>query len=189
MRAGAHRAILLAAALSACAPAEERSAAVPANTATTTASLPDTAMTAAPSAADSVRGIVERAGSDPTTRLFVRGADGRICALEMDAPPPFEGLEMTLWGPRRNASTTMLPGVSCALTVERYSVRAVDGIAAVDGILRTDGTAYALETADGTRRPLGDVPSALRAQQGARIFWAGPLDRAPAAYGVLVPAR
>ena len=66
-------------------------------------------------------------------------------------------------------------------------MRAVDGFAAADGMLRIDGSSYALET-DGARRPLRDVPATLRTQVGARIYWAGPLDRAPAAYGVLAPA-
>jgi hypothetical protein len=172
MRPRAHRAALLAVALAACSPAVGRRANVPAD----------------PAAADSVRGIVERIGSDPTTRLVVRGADGTLCALQMTAPPAFEGLEVTLWGRRDLASATMVPGVSCAIAAERYAVRAVDGIAAVDGMLRIDGTAYSIESADGTRRPLRDVPSTLRTQVGARIFWAGPLDRTPAAYGVLAPA-
>ena len=139
-------------------------------------------------AADSVRGVVERIGSDPTTQLVVRPADGTVCALQLTAPPPFEGLEVTLWGRRDLASATMIPGVSCTFAAVRYAVRAVDGIAAVDGILRVDGTASAIETTDGVRRPLRDLPSALRTQVGARIYWAGPLDRAPAAYGILVPA-
>jgi hypothetical protein len=82
----------------------------------------------------------------------------------------------------------MLPGVACTFAVARYAVRGVDGIAAADGVLRAQGDAYALEAADGTRLPLRHVPEPLRAQVGARIYWAGPLDRAPAAYGVLAPA-
>lgn len=172
MKRRAHRAALLTVALAACSPAVGRRANVPADSA----------------AADSVRGVVERIGSDPTTQLVVRPADGAVCALEMTAPPPFVGLEVTLWGRRDLASATMIPGVSCAFAAERYAVRAVDGIAAVDGILRVDGTASAIESADGVRRPLRDLPSALRTQVGARIYWAGPLDRAPAAYGILAPA-
>ena len=60
-------------------------------------------------------------------------------------------------------------------------------IAAMDGVLRLDGGAYLLETADGVRHRLVTVPTALRSLVGARIYWAGPLDGAPAAYGVLAP--
>ena len=189
-------ALPLIATLAACAPAGSRRAEVPADTAATAAaaarSTADRATrTTSPATdsdpADSVRGIVERVGSDPTTRLVVRGTDGSACALQMTAPPAFEGLEVTLWGRRDLTAATMLPGVSCSFAATRYAVRAVDGIAAVDGMLRIAGSSYALET-DGARRPLRDVPATLRTQVGARIYWAGPLDRAPAAYGVLAPA-
>ncbi|MDP1889610.1 MAG: hypothetical protein Q8K55_01855 [Gemmatimonadaceae bacterium] len=172
MRTRAHRAALLAVALAACTPAVGRRANIPADAA----------------AADSVRGIIERIGSDPTTQLVVRQSDGVVCALHLIGSPPIEGLEVELWGRRDDASATMIPGVACTFAAARYAVRAVDGVAAVDGILRADGPASAIETADGVRRPLRDVPSLLRTQAGARIYWAGPLDRAPAAYGVLAPA-
>ncbi|MBA4071676.1 MAG: hypothetical protein C0497_07550 [Gemmatimonas sp.] len=188
MNAAARHATLLAVALAACSPAaEQRRAGVSADTAASTARTAP-AFTDGERAADSVRGVVERIGSDPTTQLVVRGADGAVCALRMTAAPPFEGLEVALWGTRDRASATMLPGVACTFAAARYAVRAVDGIAAADGVLRAQGNAYALETADGMRRPLRDVPAALRTQVGARIYWAGPLDRAPAVYGVLVPA-
>ena len=190
-------AVALAAALAACSPAGGRRTEVPADTAaTSTTAARSTAATAtrttspatrADYPSDSVRGIVERVGSDPTTLLVVRGTDGAACALHMTAPPAFEGLEVTLWGRRDLTSATMMPGVSCSFAAERYAVRAVDGIAAVDGMLRIAGSSYAIET-EGARRPLRDVPATLRTQVGARIYWAGPLDRAPAAYGVLTPA-
>ena len=195
MRRRARRAALLAAALAACSPAAERGAAVSADTlgvaapaATGTPARTTASVTPNESIADSVRGVVERIGSDPTTQLVIRGADDALCALEITAPPPFEGLEVTLWGRRDVSAATMIPGVACAFAAERYAVRAVNGIAAVDGRLRIDGTAYTIESADGARRPLRDVPSTLRTQVGARIYWAGRLDRAPAAYGVLAPA-
>lgn len=188
---------VLAVALAACSPAVERRAGNPFDSATTVAAATteaaaDSAVPAGPVAAaretaavDSLRGVVERVGSDPTSRLVVRGADGLVCALQLTTPQPFEGLEVTLWGRREAASATMLPGVTCLFTVGRYAVRAVDGITAVDGTLRLADGAYLIEVADGLRRPLRDVPPALRTRIGARIYWAGPLDRAPAAYGVL----
>lgn len=200
MKAAVRRVTLLAVSLAACAPgAERRTAEDSADTsAIATASTPDTSATpsgaAAPtrtgsaSTADSVRGVVERAGSDPTSRLVVRGADGVACALQMTTPPSFEGLDVTLWGVRDRTAATLLPDVACTVTVARYAVRAVDGVAATDGVLRAQGDAYALETADGKRRPLRAVPATMRAHVGARIYWAGPLDRAPEAYGVLEPA-
>lgn len=188
MSGRARRAALVAVAVAACSPAVGRRANAPADAAAAATKQSAESTPRGDHAVDSVRGIVERIGSDPTTRLVVRGADGAACALQMTAPPPLEGLDVTLWGRRDLASATMIPGVSCAFVAERYAVRAVDGIAAVDGVLAVDGTSYAIQTTDGARRPLRDVPAALRTQVGARIYWAGPLHRAPAAYGVLVPA-
>lgn len=203
----ARRAALFAVTLAACSPAPGRRAEVPADNAaagalSATAAAPATsaalaaaaAEQTAPSAtrgdaaADSLRGIVERIGSEPSARLVVRAADGAVCALQMAAPPPFEGLEVTLWGRRDVAASTMIPGVSCAFAARRYAVRAVDGIAAVDGMLLESETSYALALASGERPLLRQVPATLRTQVGARIFWAGPLNRTPAAYGVLEPA-
>ncbi|MBM3908748.1 MAG: hypothetical protein FJ363_11835 [Gemmatimonadetes bacterium] len=136
---------------------------------------------------DSLRGNVERVGNEPESALLIRAANGATCALVSPAPPPpLAGLEVVVWGARRAPSTPM-PGVACAFAVERYAVRAVDGVAAQDGILRFDAGDYALETADGRRHPLRAVPSALQTQVGARVYWAGPRDRAPTAYGILTP--
>jgi hypothetical protein len=104
-------------------------------------------------------------------------------------PAAIVGLEVVFWGKRTDAPPPMLPGASCSFATARFAVRAVEGVPAVDGILRADGASFALEGPSGERLALREVPAALRAQVGARIFWAGPLDRAPAAYGVLQEAR
>ena len=203
MRSQQRAALLVVAALAACSPDARREApraadstpsppaAVPVNPAAALADLPASARpvpTQAPSAADSVRGIVERVGSDPGSVFTVRAPDGSRCALQMSPSAAVEGLEVAFWGTRRGAAARA-PGVSCTLTVERFAVRAADGIAAVDGTLLMLGNSYALELASGARLALRQVPPALRPMIGARIFWAGPLDRAPAAYGVLDPRR
>jgi hypothetical protein len=138
---------------------------------------------------DSLRGVVERIGNEPGARLIVRGAAGETCAFDDGAPPALDGLEVTLWGARTRAVNPAIPGVACALRVQRYAVRAVDGVPAMDGILVESESSYALALASGARPLLRNVPAVLRAHVGARIYWAGPLDRAPAAYGVLTPAR
>lgn len=140
---------------------------------------------------DSVRGVIESVGSEPLTHLILRQHDGSTCAVRA-APDVITasvaGLEVTLWGSRGNATPPTLPGVSCAFSATHYAVRAADGVAAVDGILRGDGARFTLELASGERRALRGVPAVLRTRVGARIFWAGPLDRAPATYGVLALA-
>lgn len=138
-------------------------------------------------ASDSLRGVVERVGSEPGSALILRASDDAACALILPPPPPpLDGLEVVVWGARRAPSAPM-PGVPCAVAVQRYAVRAVDGAVAHDGRLRLAGSDYSLETTDGVRHPLREVPAALRAMVGARVFWAGSLDRAPVAYGVLTP--
>ena len=194
-------ACLLAASLGACSPASRRTAdaaadSVPPSPATaspTVAAAPalvgapsSTPATPSLSAADSVRGIVARVGSDPGSVLTVRASDGYTCALQMTPPVAVEGLEVAFWGAKSSASVAM-PGVSCTLIVDRFAVRAVDGTAAVDGTLLQTGTTYAIVLASGRRLTLSHVPKALLALSGARIYWAGAVDQAPAAYGVLEP--
>lgn len=140
--------------------------------------------------ADSLRGVVQRVGAEPQTQLTARGADGATCVLRFPAVTPgIEGLEVTLWGARTTGVEPRAGGATCVLAVTRYAVRAVDGVPAVDGILLLSETSYALDLAGGARPQVWNVPPTLKGQVGARIFWAGPLDRAPVAYGVLEPAR
>jgi hypothetical protein len=141
-------------------------------------------------AADSLRGVVQRTGAEPQTQLTVRAANGATCVLHFPATAPaIDGMDVALWGTRGTGAPPTSDGSTCALTVARYAVRAVDGIPAVDGILLVSETSYALDLANGSRPHLTNVPSTLKGQVGARIFWAGSLDRAPMAYGVLEPAR
>lgn len=152
---------------------------------------PAAPLAAGPAAVDSVRGTVQRAGSDPRAQWVVEASGGMVCVLSAGADVPLDaldGLEAALWGARTDGAATMVPGAQCMLAVTRFAVRAVHGIGAVDGVLRADGASFVLERASGARDALRDVPPRLSAQVGARIFWAGPLDRAPQAYGVLVPA-
>jgi len=183
--------------LAACAPRPDRrgpgasdSAAVVSAKAPTTdaARMADAAPKAPQVETDTVRGVIESVGNEPQTRVLVRQHDHTTCAVSATAavvPASVSGLEVTLWGVRAPVGPPMMPGVTCAITARRFAVRAADGVPAVDGVLRADGTSFALQLANGERRALRNVPAVLRARVGARIFWAGPLDRAPVAYGVL----
>jgi hypothetical protein len=193
----AHGRLLVVIALAACSPAVERQRSIPADTAT--APMPVRAATDSAANAvtrpaialpqtDTLRGIVERIGSEPRSTIVVRAADGSACAVQSASALPVEGLEVVFWGARRDGPT-VIPGVSCTFSAERYAVRAADGVAATDGVLRRSGNAFVMELQSGAFSPLRDVPPSLRAQVGARIWWAGPLDHAPAAYGVLQPVR
>lgn len=183
--------------LGACAPpaergASERAATPPAasSAAESTTAVRQTEPSREPQ--DSVRGVVESVGSEPLTQLILRQPDGSTCAVHAAptvVPASVAGLEVTLWGTRTTAAPPMLPGATCAISALRYAVRAADGVPTVDGVLRADGARFSIELASGEKRALRDVPAVLRGRVGARIFWAGPLDRAPASYGVLQEAR
>jgi hypothetical protein len=178
---------VLAATLGGCRPALIPAARAPQGAPQGAAVTPSAA-----SALDSIRGIVERVGSEPTTQLIARPAHGSPCTLATSGASALsetEGLELVMWGERATPAMQTAPGLTCTFTVTRFAVRAVSGIAAVDGLLRAEGASFALETADGRRHALLGVPSSLRSHVGARIYWAGPLDRAPEAYGVLAPRR
>jgi len=77
------------------------------------------------------------------------------------------------------------PRGALVFRVERFVVRTVDGIAAEDGELVSSAGGFALRRADGRELKLPALPPSLRTRVGARIYLAGPLDRAPAAYGVI----
>lgn len=138
--------------------------------------------------ADSLRGIVQLVGTEPGVVTLVRvGAggtplavlDGGDAALRAAA-----GLEVVVYGARGGTSDA-LPVKTPAFGVRRFAVRAVDGAAAVDGVLVRDGATLMLQFADGTRAPLVAPPLAFRELVGARVYWVGPLDVAPRAYGIL----
>jgi hypothetical protein len=128
-------------------------------------------------AGDTLRGTVAIVGSEPMTSLVLQTAAGasNLCgAREMLGRAA--GLEVAVWG-RRNAH-----GQFC---VDRFAVRAANGVPAVDGILTRVGEGFALVTADGGPLPIARLPEALRSSVGARVWLAGPLDRAPDSFGVI----
>jgi hypothetical protein len=131
--------------------------------------------------ADTARGIIERVGADPLTSLVLRStARGAIALIADDsvALGAARGLEVVITAapPPRGGNTWR---------VHRFEVRAADGIAAMDGQLEREQSRWRLRRADGTLVPLPVVPASVAALVGARIYWVGPTDRAPVAYGVL----
>lgn len=133
---------------------------------------------ASPAAADTLRGTVRVVGSEPGTLVVLRTAAGASVTLlgERRLLERVAGLEVRVDGTRR---------ADGRFQVERVAVRAAEGVPAVDGVLVREGERWLLETADGRRLPVARLPAALRGQAGARIWLAGPLDRAPAAFGVI----
>jgi hypothetical protein len=130
---------------------------------------------------DTLRGTVAIVGSEPMTSIVLQTAAGSssLCgALELLRRGA--GLEVAVWG-SRNAQ-----GQFC---VDRFAVRSANGVPAVDGILTRAGEGFALVMVDGRRLPIARLPDALRSSIGARVWLAGPLDRAPDSFGVIADPR
>ncbi|MBW3654521.1 MAG: hypothetical protein KY444_00315, partial [Gemmatimonadetes bacterium] len=129
-------------------------------------------------ARDTRRGTVEIVGSEPMTSIVLQtaaGASPGLCGAR-DLLRRAAGLEVAVWG-SRNAE-----GQFC---VDRFAVRSANGVPAVDGILVREGQGFALVMADGRRLPIARLFDALRSSIGARVWLAGPLDRAPDSFGVI----
>jgi len=150
----------------ACAPAPPRASATP-----------PAASAGAAQAADTLRGIVEETGAEPATQLMLRTARGAVVRLdgERSLLRRFAGLEVMVRG----------AGGTGAFGVREVRVRASNGVPAVDGVLDRRGGAYVLVTREGTL-PLPHLPDALRRMVGGRVWLAGPLDRPPESFGVLM---
>lgn len=67
-----------------------------------------------------------------------------------------------------------------------FIVRAANGIAAYDGVVTRAGNRFALRLQDGRTVAAPFLPTPLHTKLGARVFLAGPLDRAPESYGIIV---
>lgn len=143
----------------------------------------------APVREDSVRGVVHVVGAEPGYLSLRPGSGGAMDLMGEDlaALRSADGLEVALFGQFGPPSGVTMSTAGFVIT--RFAVRAADGDAAIDGVLERSGEGFVLRLADGARLPLASVPEPLRTATGMRIFWVGPLDSAPRAYGVLGAAR
>lgn len=134
------------------------------------------ASTAVP--ADSLRGTIEVVGSEPATSIALLMDGGRRAVTLLGERPLLDrlsALEVTVWG------DPVRPGV---FRVDRFAVRAADGIAAVDGVLAQERGGWALVTADGRHHPISRLPEALAGMEGARVWIAGSIGR-PDTFGII----
>ncbi len=141
---------------------------------------------------DTARGIVRRVGADPLSRLALLPVPPRtappialsgVMATELQAA---EGLEVMVSGRLTpEISREVSPGGARVFAVQRYVVRAADGMEAHDGVLVSQSGRWYLESAPGVRAPIVGLPTALASQTGARIFLVGPLTKAAPSFGVL----
>ncbi|MBA3672794.1 MAG: hypothetical protein H0W68_12345 [Gemmatimonadaceae bacterium] len=142
---------------------------------------------------DTARGVVLRVGSDPGSRLVLRpaggGADVALAGDALGRLLAAERLEVMVRGRTLSTQTGAAPmSASVTFDADEFIVRAVDGTAVEDGVLTARGSDVMLRRSDGTMVAVPHLPSSLRGAVGARVWLAGPLDRAPAAYGTLVTA-
>lgn len=140
--------------------------------------------TAGELAADTVRGVVQLVGSEPGTWVVLE-SDVGVFTLhgDRDDLERVLGLEVTVWGEPEDGVHFQ------AFRVDRFAVRAADGIPATDGVLGIDDAGYYLVTGDGERVPVPHLPADLRGREGDRVWLTGPLHRHPASYGVIRPSN
>lgn len=127
-------------------------------------------------------GVVQVTGNEPMTTVQLMTTTQQV--LTLDGPLLAElraasGLEIQITARPIGAPSDR------TVHVEQFIVRAADGTPAHDGVLVDTPQGIALERADRTRTLLPELPSGLREQIGARVFWVGPLERFPVAYGIL----
>ncbi len=154
---------------------------------------PETFRDTATPGGDTLRGVVAVTGAEPQWRVMLTDARGVVHAVTSagGTATPLEELraadhlEVTLLGDT-TAGAGELPG-GRGFRMTAFLVRAVDGADAVDGLLVREPSGYGLRLMDGTTLPITTLPAPLAGQVGARIFWVGPTDLPPAAYGVLRP--
>ena len=130
--------------------------------------------------ADTLRGIIAVVGAEPGTSVVLELAHGGVVTLIGERPilDRLAGLEVMVEGAR---------DAHARFGVRHVTVRASAGVPAVDGTLAREGERYVLVTADARRLPIAVLPEALRGDVGARVWLAGPLDRAPDTFGVIAP--
>lgn len=142
---------------------------------------------------DTVRGIVSVVGSEPRTTVALTTAGGQSIVVRGEAAVDLRSIphiEVTLFGAfDGTVADGSLPREAPVFVAHTFAVRAVDGTAAVDGVLVRIESGFALQHTNGLLSALRVVPEALHQYVGARIFWVGSLDAAPAAYGVITPYK
>ena len=139
---------------------------------------------------DSIRGIVgfERGGRCPTSQPYLETTAGKRFDLDgsRDVFAQLIAREVVVLG-RRVESPPTSPALSDRLfTVESFLVRADAGERVHDGILRRAPRGDVLETRDGRRLPVANLPRALEKANGMRVWMAEPLGTSTIA-GVIDP--
>jgi hypothetical protein len=140
------------------------------------------------SAADTVRGTLALLGNEPMSELRIipvgGGAPLVLAGRQSALLRGLARLDVMVAG--RMTSKRGAAGGAGVFTVDSFVVRAADGMPAHDGIIAEHAGRFYLVVSGGTRMPADHLPGMLRGKVGARVFLTGPLDRAPASYGVIM---
>ena len=140
--------------------------------------------------ADTVRGTLQRVGSDPLSVLVLSAsADNAVFAVRgafLEQLNRAVGLEVMIRGTRSDARDySASPRGATVFEVAQFFVRRADGQVAVDGVLNQSDGKYFLVTTNGERKQVPYLPQELRGRVGSWVFLVGALEKAPSAYGIL----
>lgn len=139
---------------------------------------------------DTVRGSLQRVGSDPLSVLVLStSANNAVFAVRgafLEQLNRAVGLEVMLRGTRSDKRDyTASPRGATVFEVTQFFVRRADGQVAMDGVLTLRDGKYFLVTTNGERKELPFLPQELRGHVGSWVFLVGALDKTPSAYGIL----
>ena len=138
---------------------------------------------------DTARGIVKVVGTGEVNTVILQ-SDTVALAIRGPAESmlrPLSGVEAVIYGRQTSdIDYTAAPRGAPRFVTDSFVVRAVDGRPAYDGVIEQNIGQFTLRLTDGgTRLPLVDMPEALRALVGARVFLVGPITGPPQAWGVI----
>ena len=139
---------------------------------------------------DSVRGRISIGGAgtcvSALVHLTTKANELFVLDGSRDVFAQLIGVEVVAFGKRRNPPPNHPFLANPIVTVDSFLVRATDDGPARDGVLRRDPRGYVLETRDGQRLSLPNLPPSLARAEGLRVWIAGPLD-APTRAGIIDP--
>ncbi len=143
-------------------------------------------------ASDTLRGVVRLVGSEPMATLAVFPAAGDpVVPQGADAEllRSLTGIEVVVRGRVTfDCAADAGPRGARIFELASFRVRAVGGVRAVDGILTRVDSGWRLVTLEGEQIAIAFLAPMMRLQEGARVYFVGPFDRAPSTYGIIKAA-
>ena len=139
---------------------------------------------------DSIRGVVGLAGGGgcATSQPYLETSAGKRVGLDgpRDVFSQLLGREVVVFGRQTDLPRHPLYLPHPLFAADSFFVRAYEGRRVHDGILRRSQRGSVLETRDGRRLPVANLPRALEKAAGKRVWIGEPLGT-PAIAGVIDP--